>query len=675
MKNRTIKPICLMTMLSLLLTSCSAPKKHVETTPEDLPRATTTTVETEPPEPEETLPPYHCVNPKFEDLSAEEICALLTVEEKADQMVQGANYNMPLDEMQKNCYGSVLSHYDEWPALPQNEWAEVVSRYQDAALLSNTRIPMIYGNDCTHGVLEARGSVIFPQNINVGAADDEALTYEMGLLTGSDMLHCGFLWTFSPCVASAQDPRWGRTYESYSDDEDIVGRLSLAYTKGLLAQKVIPCPKHFIGDGYVVYGTGEGDFLIDRGDAKMTEEQIQKNLKVYKDLIDAGVPTIMLSHSSLNGKKMHENKEFIDKLRNELGFKGVILSDWESIHKCSGADDKANVILCVNAGVDMLMEGEHYAETRDYIIEAVNEGSIPMERIDEAVTRIIQMKMDCGLFEDPFQENGAPLYDWNSEHAHSVARKLASESMVPLVLPEDGPITLKEGMKVFVMGPAADDTGVLCGGWTYLWQGGTDADAEGGRWCTEGPSILEALKASAAEIGFEIVTDPAEMENCDVILLCIGEKPYAEWYGDTEDLSITGALALDGNKEAIEKVAEYKKSNEGKKKSQQKELKPVITLIVAGRNVLISDYVSDWDEVVMCYLPGSEGGNAVSDLLTGKAEFYGRLPMPYYASVDQIGAESGEVWLPRGYSAAKKTIDPENPEGTEPTETTEATNS
>ena len=660
------------TMLSLMLTSCSAPKKHVETTPSDLPRPTETSLETEPTEPEETLPPYHCINPKFEKLSAEEICALLTLEEKANQMVQGANYNMPLDEMQKNCYGSVLSHYPVWPASPQDEWAEVVSRYQDAALLSGTRIPMIYANDCTHGVLEARGSVIFPQNINVGAADDETLTYEMGMLTGSDMQHCGFLWTFSPCVASAQDPRWGRTYESYSDDEELVGKHSLAYTKGLLTQNVLPCPKHFIGDGYAVFGTGEGEYLIDRGDAKMTDEQIQKCLKVYKDLIDAGVPTIMLSHSSLNGVKMHENKEFIDKLRNELGFKGVIISDWESIHNCSGADDKANVILCVNAGVDMLMEGDSYAETRDLIIEAVEEGSIPMERIDEAVIRIIQMKMDCGLFEDPFQENRVPSYDWNSEHAHSVARKMAAESMVPLVLPEDGPITLQAGMKVFVMGPAADDTGALCGGWTYLWQGGLDEDADTGRWCAEGPSILEALKASASEIGFEIVTDPAEMENCDVILLCIGEKPYAEMHGDTEDLSITGSLALPGNKEAIEKIAEYKKSNEGKKKSQQVELKPVITLIVAGRNVLISDYVSDWDEVVMCYLPGSEGGNAVSDILTGKAEFFGRLPMPYYASIEQIGAESGEVWLPRGFSAAEKKIDPENPEGTEPSETTES---
>ncbi|MBO4496555.1 MAG: glycoside hydrolase family 3 C-terminal domain-containing protein, partial [Clostridiales bacterium] len=194
----------------------------------------------------------------------------------------------------------------------------------------------------------------------------------------------------------------------------------------------------------------------------------------------------------------------------------------------------------------------------------------------------------------------------------------------------------------------------------YLWQGGYDG-AYGEHFCTEGPSILEALQASAAEIGFEIVTDEEEMENCDVILLCVGEVPYAEWYGDTEDMSITGKLALPGTEEAIQTIAEYKGSFSEKKKSQAI---PVITLIVAGRNVLISDYVNDWDEVVMCYLPGSEGGNAVSDILTGKAEFYGRLPMPYYSSVEQIGTE--ESWLPLGFSAAEKGEEFD----TEPAETT-----
>ena len=641
------------------MAGCRMPKKHVETTPSDLPRPIEHTSETEPPETEETLPPYHCVNPKFEDLSAEEICALLTLEEKASQMMQGANYEMPLEEMQQNCYGSVLSHYPQWPAAPQDEWMEVSNRYQDAALLSDVRIPYIYANDCVHGVLEARGSVIFPHNINVGAANDTALTFELGMLTGSDMLHCGMRWSFSPCVASAQDPRWGRTYESYSSDETLVSSLATAYAKGLIEQGIIACPKHFVADGYVLFGTGEDDRLIDRGDAQLTDEQLAKCLQVYKDLIDAGVQSIMLSHSSVNGVKMHENAELISKLRNDLGFTGVILSDWDSIHNCSGGSDKENIILCVNAGIDMFMEAENYELSRDLIVEAVHEGSIPMERIDEAVTRIIQMKIDCGAFEDPFFENTVPFYDWNSEHAHEVARKLAAESMVPLVLPKDGPITLAEGMKVFALGPALDDSGVLCGGWTYLWQGGTDEDAGGAKWCSEGPTILEALEASAAEIGFEIVTDPEEMENCDVILLCVGETPYAEWYGDTEDLSITGELALPGNQEAIETIAEYKDQFSEKKKSQSI---PVITLIVAGRNVIISDYVDDWNEVVMCYLPGSEGGNAVADILTGAAEFYGRLPMPYYSSVEQIGAseetieELGEYWLPVGFSAAEPEV-------------------
>ena len=509
MKKKIIISLLTFSLMGSFLTGCRMPKKHVETTPSDLPRPTEKTESTteESLETAPTLPPYHCINPSFDGLAAEEICEMLTVEEKASQMVQGANYRMPLEEMQKNCYGSVLSHYPDWPALTHEEWMDVITRYQDAALLSNTRIPYIYGNDCTHGVLEARGSVIFPQNINIGAANDEGLTFEVGVLTGSDMLHCGFLWTFSPCVASAQDPRWGRTYESYSSDETLVTSLSLSYTKGLMSQGVAPCPKHFFADGYALYGTGEDGRLIDRGDARLTPEQQTKCLDVYKALIDAGVPSIMLSHSSLNGKKMHENKEMIDYLRNELGFEGVILSDWESIHNCSGMTDKENVILCVNAGVDMFMEGDSFEQTRDYIVDAVHEGSISLQRVDEAVTRIIQMKMDCGLFEDPFFENRVPSYDWNSTHAHEVARELAAKSMVPLVLPEDGPITLGEGMKVFVMGPASDDSGVLCGGWTYLWQGGTDEDVGGQRFCTEGPTILEALQASAEEGGYEIVTD------------------------------------------------------------------------------------------------------------------------------------------------------------------------
>ncbi|MBR6484625.1 MAG: glycoside hydrolase family 3 C-terminal domain-containing protein, partial [Clostridiales bacterium] len=188
-------------------------------------------------------------------------------------------------------------------------------------------------------------------------------------------------------------------------------------------------------------------------------------------------------------------------------------------------------------------------------------------------------------------------------------------------------------MKVFVSGPAADDTGVLCGGWTYIWQGLTDQDV-GSEFC-DCNTILEALEEAADSIGFEIVTDPSQIGECDVNILCIGEYPYAEWYGDTYDLSITGDCALDGNLEAIEQAEEAGI--------------PTVTLIVAGRNVIIDEYLDQWDSCIMCYLPGSEGGNAVADVLTGQVEMTGTLAMPYYSSVDQIG--TGACWQDIGWSA------------------------
>ncbi|MBR2751912.1 MAG: glycoside hydrolase family 3 protein [Clostridiales bacterium] len=661
MKRKLVSSLLAFTLI-LGLTSCKMPQKHVETTPSDLPTHTTYADEiVESQEPEETLPDYPCVNPAFDGLSAEEICSMLSLEDKAAQMVQGACYLMDKEDMQDKCYGSVLS-YDQslWPSFTLEQWQERVRGFQEAALLSQTRIPYIYGNDFLHGINSASGTVIFPHNINLGAADDEALTFEMGVLTGSDMVHSGMLWNFSPCVAAAQDPRWGRTYESYSNDESVVRRLAVAYSNGLLSQGVVVCGKHFLGDGYTKYGTGEDsdvDRLIDRGDAQMSEEQIKESLDTYKALIDAGVQSIMLSHSSVNGVKMHENGELIRKLKEEYGFEGVILSDWDSLHNCSGESFKDNVILCVNAGIDMFMEAEQFEATRQYIIEGVEEGSISSERIDDAVTRILRMKINCGLFNDPFGEEREPSYEWNSKHEHEVARELAAKSMVPLKLPESGPMKLEEGKKVFVMGPAANDSGALCGGWTYIWQGLSDAENDGEHWCKEGPTILEALQANQAEGGYEIITDKERIDECDMILLCVGEIPYAEWVGDTEDLKIDGELGLDGNKAAIEWARDSGK--------------PTLTLIVAGRNVIIDEYVENWNEVIMCYLPGSEGGNAVVDILTGAVEFNGRLPMPYYSSVSQIGSEEGECWLPAGYSAAVKNSTENATDGSDASETSE----
>ena len=570
----------------------------------------------------------------YSSMTPEEICASLTLEQKAAQMMEPTFYHVDPSEMATIDYGSILSKPEQWPMPTAEEWFELVNSYQTYAMQSDAGIPYIYGNDSLHGVNFASGCTIFPHNINIGAAHDIELTEEYGQLVGSDITYTGMLLNYSPCVAAAQDPRWGRTYESYSSDNTIVTELSVAYTRGLLSQGILVCPKHFFGDGYTLFGTGEDPqtMLIDRGDARMTQDQIDDQLAVYQALIDEGVQFIMLSHSSLNGIKMHENAEYIAILKNEMGFEGVVISDWDSIMNCSGDTYKDNIILGVNAGIDMFMTDYRHAEAMQYIIDGVNEGLISEERIDDAVTRIIRVKMDAGYFEDPFLENLSPSYEFNSDRSHEVARQLAAESFVALKAGDH--MTIEPGMRVFVTGPAADDMGVLCGGWTYFWQGATDDDI-GGEHFADGNTILDALYIAADEIGFEVVTDEDEIDTCDMVVLCVGEVPYAEWYGDTEDLSITGSHGLLNNSDAIELAEESGL--------------PTLTLIAAGRNVIIDEYIDQWDSCIMLYLPGSEGGNAVADILTDEVELTGTLPMPYYSSVDQIGTD--ECWHDIGWNA------------------------
>ncbi len=577
----------------------------------------------------------------YSSMTPEEICASLSLEQKAAQMIQPTLYNCPPSRMKKTDYGSVLSRVDDWPMPSDVEWKNAVNDYQKFAMKSDAGIPFIYGNDSVHGVNFASGCVIFPHNINIGAANDVSLTEEYGKLVGSDIAHTGMLLNFSPCVATANDPRWGRTYESYSSDSKTVTELAVAYTRGLLSEGVIVCPKHFFGDGMTTFGTGEdpATMLIDRGDAKLSEEQIQEQLSIYQALVDEGVQVIMLSHSSLNGVKMHENEKYISILKNDMGFNGIVLTDWDSIMNCSGSTYKENIIIGVNAGIDMFMTETDHEAALSYIVQGVNEGSISEDRVNDAVTRIIRVKKETGLFEDPFLEKLNPSYEYGSQRSHEVARQLAAESFVALKAGDN--MLIKPGMKVFVCGPASDDVGVLCGGWTNWWQGSSDRAFDEGAGSplhfVEGASIVEALKEAGEKNGFEVITDKSLINTCDMVLLCIGEEPYAEWYGDTEDLSITGTSALKGNSEAIKLASESGL--------------PTVTLIAAGRNVIISNYIDSWDSCIMLYLPGSEGGNAVADVLTGKTGLTGTLPMPYYSSTDQIGKD--KCWKDTGWNAFK----------------------
>jgi beta-glucosidase len=436
------------------------------------------------------------------------------------------------------------------------------------------------------------------------------------------------LWNFSPCVAQSVDPRWGRTYESYGSDLETIKRLSAAYTKGQQDAGIAACAKHFFADGNVTYGTGEEPLgsIMDRGDARLTDSEIKDLLGVYQAQIDAGVKTIMISHSSLNGLKMHENKKYIDILKNDMGFEGFIVSDWDSVKNTSPSTYKDQVITSVNAGIDMLMEVDTFENARKIIVQAVKDNAITQERVDDAVLRILKVKKDLGLFEDPFLQNMETVQsETGSAEYRQVAEKLVEESQV-LIKNDNDTLPFREGSSIYITGPAMDNHVSQCGGWTIDWNKSSMNTIPGVT------SIRQGFEEVAATHNITVITDSQKAKDADAILLVLGEDAYAEWNGDAVNMDICGEHGLKGNKSAIDLAKELGK--------------PVVCLIIAGRNVFIKDYIDQWDSVVMGYLPGSEG-QGVAKVLCGDAAFTGKLPSPWYA--DTEGIESSTPWLEYGY--------------------------
>jgi beta-glucosidase len=325
---------------------------------------------------------------------------------------------------------------------------------------------------------------------------------------------------------------------------------------------------------------------------------------------------------------MHQNKYLInDVLKDELGFQGFVISDWEGHNEIDAENKDEKIALAINSGIDMLMEPYDWVKTYFSVLRNHENNNISTQRIDDAVSRILWVKMKSGIFDNPYHEGE---YEIGSDSSRKIAGELVEKSAV-LLKNENKILPLKLGTKVLVIGPAADNIGVQCGGWTIEWQGVMDKD---GKEITEGTTLLEGLEAIAPEYGIEIITDAKRIEEADAVILAIGEKPYTEGYGDSATLSIVNDHALDGNEQAI--------------KLAKESGKPVIVIIYAGRNVMISQFIDDWDSVVMAYLPGTEGGG-IANLLTGKAGFRGKLPMPWYKSIDEIGKTNPELLFEMGY--------------------------
>ena len=532
----------------------------------------------------------------------------MTLEEKAGQLIQAERSSVSTSDITRYNIGSILSGGGSTPNPNTPEaWVSMINQMNVAALQSSSGIPIIYGVDAVHGNNNVKNATIFPHNIGLGAANDPELMKAIGIATAKEMLAVGVDWNFAPAVSSAQDIRWGRTYESYSEDIQRVATLVVPYIEGQLSEGILTTTKHFIGDGYTTFLTGEDDNLIDRGDVTMSKDELfEGNLSAYQTAINANTSSIMASFNSVNGVKVHGDKSLLtDLLRDELQFKGLVVSDWEAIHKIAPTLNE-QVALAINSGIDLLMEPYKWKDTYNAIIYNVNNGNISQERLDEAVKRNLVLKFEAGLFEDGLLKEAGQV---GTQESKKIAREAVSKSLV--LLKNENILPLEKNVKIYLIGPASDNVGIQCGGWTFSWQGEMDPNLN------NGISLKDALSTMLDSNGGQLVNNP---NDADLIILAIGEKPYAEMHGDTDDLSLDGPLSLTENRQAVDYA--------------QTLNKPILTIMIAGRPLLINDYLNDWDAFLMAWLPGTEG-NGITDVLFGDKPFKGTLPFTWPLTNEQ----------------------------------------
>jgi beta-glucosidase len=558
----------------------------------------------------------------------EDLLARMSLDEKIGQMTQvEKNSIKDEDDIAGYYLGSILSGGGGSPDRNTPEsWADMVNGYQEIALTTPLGIPLIYGVDAVHGHNNVRGATIFPQQIGLGAANDLELMQQIGQITAKEMIATGIYWNFSPVVAVAQDIRWGRIYESYSENTELVTELALAYLRGMQGDSlddpftVIGTPKHFVGDGGTAWDSSTtNDYLLDQGVTDVDEATLRAvHLPPYQAAVESGARSIMASFSSWGGMKMHAQQYLLtDVLKGELGFTGFLVSDWAGMDQITNNYYNA-MVTGINAGVDMNMVPYDYYRFIDTMFEAVDKGDISVERIDDAVRRILRVKFELGLFENPFGDDSL-LAEVGSEEHRAVARQAVSESLV-LLKNENAALPIaKDTPTIFVGGAFADDIGVQSGGWTMTWQG-----TAGG--ITPGTTILQGIEAAVSldtsvhfdRFGrFEDVTDDAGSPViADVGIVIVGEDPYAEGVGDATDLHLP-----EPQRNLIDRMRQQSQT--------------LIIILVSGRPMIITDQLESADAFVAAWLPGTEGAG-VADVLFGDKPFTGKLSFTWPRSMDQI---------------------------------------
>ena len=537
----------------------------------------------------------------------------LSIEEKAGQMVQAerstnnGQSGATAQEVTTYYLGSVLNGGGNVPnPNTVSGWLSMSNLYRNASLNTPSGIPIIYGVDAVHGHNNLKDATIFPHNIGLAAANNPELMRAIGEATAYELAQTGMQMNFSPSIGLISDKRWGRVYETLGEDPAVALNLIAPYIEGLQEYQMIATAKHFIGDGYTIYGTGINGRL-DRGNAEISEEDLYNiHLPLYQEAIDAGVKSIMISYSALNGIRMHQFRNLITNvLKNDMGFRGFVISDYEATNDVTGVNLEQKIIATVNAGVDMLMEPNRFDQAYDAIIAGYNKGLISIDRINDAVSRILTVKYEVGLFDN----HERPAADLRNENSLAIARQAVRESLV-LLKNENQILPLSKSENLLIIGPGSHDIGIQSGGWTMTWQGLSGM-------ITEGTSILDGMKAVHQG---NIYTSIDDIALADKVVLVLAEKPAAEMFGDSDDLALGGATAYEENVTLLESVIASGK--------------PVIVILVSGKPLLMTDYLADIDGFVMAFLPGSEGAG-VADVLYGDYDFKGKLPYTYPMTLSQ----------------------------------------
>ena len=561
----------------------------------------------------------------------ERLLAEMTLPEKVGQLTQVEFGSVTPDEVAAFGIGSVLSggggnHGDGRAA----DWRDGVAAYVDASTRSRLGIPILYGTDAVHGHNNVRGATIFPHNIGLGAAGDVDLVRRIGRAAALETAATGARWSFSPCLAVPRDPRWGRTYEGFSEDPAVVADLGQAMVTGWHGRSldhdgVLACPKHFAGEGAMVWGTAGRDrhpwiewwdgwgptWQIDQGDITLDEAEFRaSHLAPFAAAVDAGALTVMACYATWNGLALHAHHHLLtDVLKGELGFAGFVVSDWMAIDQVD--DDYATAVeRCVTAGLDMVMVPFEFRRFLDVMIDLVESGRVSPERLDDAVQRILTVKAAVGLFDDD-ERPLPPLAVVGAAEHRALARDAVAASAVILV--DNGSLPIAPDESVLTSGPALDDIGLACGGWSISWQGNEGP-------ITDGHTMLDGLRSV---LGDRVTHDrDGHHGECraDVGVVAVHEPPYVEGGGDRADLRLPS--------DDVDLV-----------RRMRAQVDRLIVLVVSGRPIVIDEIVDEADTIIACWLPGSEA-IGVSDVLTGLVPPRGRLPVRWPRDPDHVGPEA-----------------------------------